>query len=110
MHVFEKYHNEILRKVTTRGEPDIRFATLPCLEMLESLCNIFSRCIMHRFFQTQKRSSAIAATARVTARSGIAVDRLTVTVTLNMTQVKFCFTNESCQYVEFCFHIARGTR
>jgi len=57
MHVFEKYHNEILRKVTTQGEPepDIRFAARPCLEMLESLCNIFSRCIMHRFFSNANK-------------------------------------------------------
>ena len=37
----------------------------------------------------QTRSSAIAETARVTIRSVIAVDQLTLTITLNMTCVNF---------------------
>ena len=42
-----------------------------------------------RVSQQKAQSSAIAETARVTIRSVIAVDRLTLTVTLSMTYVNF---------------------
>ena len=52
-------------------------------------CTIYMLCY-HSFRPTKQlkmttRSSAIAETARVTIRSVIAIDRLTLTVSLNMT-------------------------
>jgi len=53
--------------------------------------NIFSHCIVHHFFKMRPRSLE---TVHITGRSLIAVDQLTVTVTLNMAYKNFILLTE----------------